>query len=110
MSASFGRGGHSDSPEALETRAKKAKIIEGAQKFVAPMEGLIYLRASPNDPEFVSDGKIINPGDTVALIEVMKCFYPIKFEGAKPVKVTSVVSSNGASVSAGDVIFCYEVS
>jgi 3-methylcrotonyl-CoA carboxylase beta subunit len=108
LSSPVAKGGQGDFSEQSPVRAVKTKTSAGGKKFVSPMEGLVYLRASPSDPEFVHEGQTVKPGDTVALIEVMKCFYPIKFEGAQPVKVTSVVATHGAAVSAGDAIFCYE--
>lgn len=78
------------------------------QKFAAPMEGLIYLRPSPEDPEFIREGQMINPGDTVALVEVMKCFYAVKFEGTSKAKITKIEVTNGAALAAGEAIFWFD--
>lgn len=40
----------------------------------APMAGTFYRAAKPEDPPFVEVGDLVAPGDTVALVEVMKLF------------------------------------
>lgn len=46
------------------------------------MPGVIYLRPSPNDEPFVQEGETVEPGQTVALVEVMKNFNEIRAEQA----------------------------
>lgn len=46
------------------------------------LPGVIYRRPSPNDEPFVEEGQTIEPGQTVALVEVMKNFNEIKAEEA----------------------------
>jgi acetyl-CoA carboxylase biotin carboxyl carrier protein len=48
----------------------------------APMDGQLYQRSSPDVPPFVAPGDRVEPGQTIGLIEVMKFFYPLRFEGA----------------------------
>jgi len=93
-----------DAPSAAKTEAASVK----GTKFSSPMEGLVYLKPTPTDSEFIAVGKTVNPGDTVALIEVMKCFYPIRYEGKTSVKVTAVLVTHGSAVMPGDAIFSYD--
>lgn len=46
------------------------------------LPGVIYRRPSPNDEPFVEEGQAIEPGQTIALVEVMKNFNEIKAEQA----------------------------
>ena len=71
----------------------------------APMDGMFYLSPSPEKPPFINVGDEITPGQTVGLIEVMKCFYPVKFQGMKATKVVSIQVSNATPVTSGTAIF-----
>jgi acetyl-CoA carboxylase carboxyltransferase component len=51
---------------------------EGLSAIRAPMEGTFYARPSPNAPPFVEPGGAVSQGQTIALIEVMKTFTPIR--------------------------------
>lgn len=73
----------------------------------SPMDGMFYLSSSPNDPPFVSVGDVLKPGQTIGLIEVMKCFYPIKFQGQKEAKITEINVKNATPVSTGTRLLQY---
>jgi biotin carboxyl carrier protein len=71
----------------------------------APMDGMFYLSPSPDEPPFVKVGDTISPGQTVGLIEVMKCFYPIKFQGTTSKKITGIVIKDKTPVNSGTKLF-----
>jgi len=80
---------------------------EGALAFTAPMSGRFYSRPSPSEPPFVSAGDIVKRGQTLGLLEVMKTFNRLVYQGdALPdaAKVVRVVPSEGDDVVRGDVI------
>ena len=93
--------GGTGSSEIQSTFSKQKKITKNA--ITAPMGGIIYFRPSPEEANFIS-GQIITPGQTVALIEVMKCFYPIVYEGKAEVKLKAFLVEEGAVVTAGEGI------
>ena len=78
-----------------------------AQPITAPIEGLFYRAASQEDPPFVQAGDLIQPGQIIGLIEVMKFFYDIPFElsgfeeGARVIKVTA---EDSEAVAPGQVL------
>lgn len=86
----------------------KHTLKAGEQGIVAPMEGMFYRRPSGQDPAFVQEGDEIEPGTVVGLIEVMKCFYPIKYEGKKRVKVKSLMMQESGAVNPGDLLLIVE--
>ena len=47
----------------------------------APLDGIVYLRPSPEAAPFVVVGDVISEGQTLALIEVMKSFHPVRYDG-----------------------------
>jgi acetyl-CoA carboxylase biotin carboxyl carrier protein len=88
-----------DSPETADP--------DGALAFTAPMSGRFYGRPSPSEPPFVSAGDIVQRGQTVGLLEVMKTFNRLAYQGdALPdaAKVEKVVPNEGDDVVRGDII------
>jgi acetyl-CoA carboxylase biotin carboxyl carrier protein len=65
----------------------------------APLTGVYYPRASPDEPPFVSPGTIIAPGQIVALIETMKLFNEVTADLGG--EVLSIVVQQGDLVEAG---------
>ncbi len=80
---------------------------QGALSFVAPMSGRFYGRPSPAERPFVAAGDTVRRGQTVGLLEVMKTFNRLVYEGdALPdqAAVQEVVPKDGDDVVRGDVI------
>ena len=85
--------------EEVETKTIKsepgAPAING-YALKSPMVGVVYLAPEPGADAFVSVGKQIKAGDTVALVEAMKTFNPIKSDRDGVVK--EILVSDGAAV------------
>ena len=62
----------------------------------SPMVGVVYLAPEPGADVFVSVGKSVKAGDTVALVEAMKTFNPIKSD--KDGVVKEILVTDGAAV------------
>ncbi|MFK0206430.1 acetyl-CoA carboxylase [Agrobacterium sp. NPDC090283] len=77
-----------------------------AQVF-APIPGVIYRRPSPDKPVFANEGDMVAVGDTIALVEVMKSFYPVTTEVAG--KVVRFLVDAESEVSPGEAIAEIEV-
>jgi acetyl-CoA carboxylase carboxyltransferase component/biotin carboxyl carrier protein len=75
---------------------------EGASPVRAATDGTVFTRPSPGAPAFVTLGQRVGPQDTVALVEVMKTFTPIRAGVAG--EVVQVDVHDGASVSEGAVL------
>ena len=61
------------------------------------MPGVFYRRPSPGDEPYVQEGEAVEPGQTIALIEVMKNFNEIKVEQAGT--ITRFLADDGDEVS-----------
>ncbi len=84
---------------------------EGGAPIPAPMEGCFWSRPAPGQPAFAEPGSVVKRGQTVALIEVMKTFTPIRApsdgvlirwavgdgEGVAPGQVLGWTGSSGGS-------------
>ena len=62
----------------------------------SPMVGVVYLAPEPGAKTFVTVGATVKAGDTVALVEAMKTFNPIKSD--KDGVVKEILVSDGAAV------------
>ena len=94
--------GHDDSS------LQDAQADEPRLKFRAPTSGRFYDRPAPEDPPFVSVGDVIRRGQTVCLLEIMKSFHSVVFDGDNlPAEaiIATIVPAVGDDVQAGDVIF-----
>jgi len=80
---------------------------QGAPSFVAPMSGRFYSRPSPTEPPFVAVGDTVQQGQTIGLLEVMKTFNRLVYQGdglPERAKVERIVPKEGDDVVRGDVI------
>ncbi len=87
--------------------ADEAGVAEGAVVFKAPSSGRFYARPSPDKPAFVEAGTIVETGNTVAILEVMKTFNRIAYGGSglpPRAKVVRVIPNDGDDLGRGDVI------
>lgn len=74
------------------------------QVFAAPMSGRFYTRPSPDKPAFVSVGDVLERGQTVCLLEVMKTFNRVTYGGEglpERAKVLRLVAQDGDDVEEG---------
>ncbi len=74
--------------------ATQATISGHALK--SPMVGVVYLSPEPGADTFVTVGTTVKAGDTVALVEAMKTFNPIKSD--KDGIVKEILVTDGAAV------------
>lgn len=51
-----------------------------SKKIISPLPGVFYRRPAPDKEEFVKEGDIVQEGDVIGLIEVMKNFFELKAE------------------------------
>lgn len=95
---------------AQEAEAEAGPEARGLS-FRSPSSGRFYQRPAPDKPLFVEVGSIVEEGQTVCLLEVMKTFHRIAYGGPglpKRAKVVAVVPADGADVEAGDAILALE--
>jgi acetyl-CoA carboxylase biotin carboxyl carrier protein len=79
---------------------------QGAARYVpivAPMVGTFYRAAKPDAPPFVTEGDVVQTGQTVCVLEAMKMFNEIPSEVAG--RVVRVLAENGAPVEYGQPRF-----
>jgi len=79
---------------------------DGTFAVSAPLVGTFYRRPSTDAEPFVSPGDVVNPGDTLCLIEAMKVMNEINAEEAG--RVRRVLADDGEAVEYGRPLFVFE--
>ncbi|MCA1510482.1 biotin/lipoyl-containing protein [Bradyrhizobium sp. NBAIM01] len=69
----------------------------------APMHGIFYRAAAPEEPPLVEVGARIEAGQKICIIEAMKTFIDIAAEA--PGVVLAVLAENGEEIAAGQALF-----
>jgi len=80
---------------AVQQHGDKENAISG-HALKSPMVGVAYLAPEPGAKPFVNVGDSVKVGDTVALVEAMKTFNPIKSDVDGVVK--EILVTDGAAV------------
>lgn len=97
-------------PEAVDVQAARG---EHGLVFRAPTSGRFYSRPGPGKPPFVEAGTVLRDGQTVCLLEVMKTFNRVVYEGGAhglppAATVTAVLARDEADVEAGEALLRLE--
>jgi len=90
----------------VEATAEDPRAVHG-MVFRAPTSGRFYSRPTPDKPVFVEAGTELDTGSTVCLLEVMKTFHRVTYDGARA-KVRQVLIADGADVNQGDPLLALD--
>lgn len=85
--------------------------VDGSLVLRTSSSGRFYLRPAPDKPPFVEVGQVIERGQTVGLLEVMKTFTRINYDDPKlpaRAKVLAIVAADQGDLDRGDVILQLE--
>ena len=74
------RSVEAEGADAAQTEQPPAEGPPGCLPITAPMVGVFYRALGPDEPPFVEEGTVVEPGDQVAIIEVMKLMNEIQSE------------------------------
>ena len=75
--------------------------------FRAPMVGTFYRKPGADKEPFVKVGDTINQGDTLCIIEAMKLFNEIEFDGASG-KIVKILAEDSSPVEYDQPLFLIE--
>ena len=81
---------------AVVIEQKESKPTISGHVLKSPMVGVVYLAPEPGANPFIKVGATVHAGDTVALVEAMKTFNPIKSDVDGVVK--EILVSDGGAV------------
>ncbi|OYD15001.1 acetyl-CoA carboxylase, biotin carboxyl carrier protein [candidate division WOR-3 bacterium JGI_Cruoil_03_51_56] len=83
-------------PEVTEQPAESADKTE---EISSPMVGIFYLRPKPDASAFIEKGDIVEPGQTLCIVEAMKLMNEIQAE--KKCRIVDIFVEDGESVEYG---------
>jgi acetyl-CoA carboxylase biotin carboxyl carrier protein len=91
-------------------RASVTGVAEDARLLTvpAPSEGIFYRRPSPDSPPYVEVGAHVAPGKVLGLVEIMKCFYQITYDGPgfpEEGEVVKILAEDTSEVQFGQPLF-----
>jgi acetyl-CoA carboxylase carboxyltransferase component/biotin carboxyl carrier protein len=90
-------------PAVAAETAEAADATTVGRMVRAETDGTVWRRGSPGGPLFADVGQVVQAGVTLALVEVMKTFTPVRSPCAGT--VASVGVADGAAVEAGAMLF-----
>jgi acetyl-CoA carboxylase biotin carboxyl carrier protein len=94
-----------EAPAAKETAAKAAN--ENLITFRSPMVGTFYRKPGADKEVYVKVGDTIKTGDVLCIIEAMKLFNEIEFDGASG-KIVKVLVEDSSPVEFDQPLFLIE--
>lgn len=95
-----------DAPAAKETTVAKA-ANENMVTFRSPMVGTFYRKPGVDKEVFVKVGDTIKTGDVLCIIEAMKLFNEIEFDGPSG-KIVKVLAEDASPVEYDQPLFLIE--
>ena len=72
----------------------------------SPLAGVFYRASAPTSAPYAKEGDMVNPGQTLCIVEAMKVMNEIKAESS--CRIVKIVAENGRPVTAGQVLFHIE--
>ncbi len=90
-------------PPAEQAGAEPAQTEPEGHVIKSPMVGTFYRASSPGAAPFVEEGKLVEVGDTLCIIEAMKMLNQIESDKAGVVK--AILVENGQPVEFGQPLF-----
>ncbi len=69
----------------------------------APMPSRFYRSPGPDEPPFIEVGDTVNPGDSLAILEVMKTYNPV--EAPFNCEILEILAEDGDSVEYAQPLF-----
>lgn len=88
---------------AAQAAAPSAPVADSGKTINAPIVGVFYAAPSPDAQPYVSVGKQVKKGDTVCIIEAMKCMNEIQAE--EDGVISEILVKDGELVEYGQPLF-----
>lgn len=83
-------------------------LVEDTHPILSPTDGVFYLKPNPTAAPYVRVGDRIVQGQTLGLVEVMKCFNPIQYDGPglpPEAEIVEICAADGAEIKSGQILF-----
>jgi acetyl-CoA carboxylase biotin carboxyl carrier protein len=97
------QAGHAHAPAEPPKAGAPPEAVSGAGTIQTPLAGVFYRASSPTSASFVKEGDVVDPGQTLCIVEAMKVMNEIKAEAR--CRIVKIVAENGRPVTAGQALF-----
>ena len=88
--------------------APESKDSGNIVEFKSPMIGTFYRSSSPDKEPYIKVGDYISKGQVLCIVEAMKLFNEIEFEGEKEAKIVKILVENAVPVEYDTPLFLIE--
>lgn len=88
--------------------AGEAAIPPGCHAVISPADGVFYRRPRPTEAPYVEIGARVRSGQTLALIEAMKCFSAIAYGGPglpEEAEIVEARAEDASEIRHGQILF-----
>ena len=95
-------------PQPVGAEPASSEDHKGGFAVTSPMVGTFFASSEPDAEPFVQVGSVVNPSDTLCILEAMKTFNQVKSEISGT--VVTVLKSSGDPVEYGETLFIIDPS
>lgn len=95
-----------EGPGAAAPASAESAPADSKNSINAPLAGVFYRASSPTTPAFVKEGDVVDPGQTLCIVEAMKVMNEIKAESR--CRIVRIAVENSRPVTAGQALFMVE--
>ncbi len=100
--------GQTIAPQSISAEPAFNEDHKGGFAVTSPMVGTFFASSEPEAEPFVQVGSVVNPSDTLCILEAMKTFNQVKSEISGT--VVTVLKSSGDPVEYGETLFIIDPS
>jgi oxaloacetate decarboxylase alpha subunit len=93
-------------PAPMPPAAAPATPAANTEEVTSPMVGTFYLRSRPESPPFIKKGDVVDPGQTLCIVEAMKLMNEIQAE--KKCRIVEILVEDGETVEYGQPLVVVE--
>lgn len=90
-------------PQNVSVNQPQEAAPDSCKSIKSPIVGVFYAAPSPDSEPYVSVGKQVKKGDTVCIVEAMKCMNEIQAE--EDGEIVAVLAKDGELVEYGQPLF-----
>ncbi len=90
-------------PQNISVNQPQEAAPDNCKSIKSPIVGVFYAAPSPDSEPYVSVGKQVKKGDTVCIVEAMKCMNEIQAE--EDGEIVAVLAKDGELVEYGQPLF-----
>lgn len=96
-------GAVAPSMDAQQVQSAAPAVVDTGKVIKAPIVGVFYVAPSPDASPYVTVGKQVKKGETVCIIEAMKCMNEIQAE--EDGEIIEILAKDGELVEYGQPLF-----